>query len=164
MSREKTADLRIGPWQVFMEWSEDADQGGPVYLSIEPGDDADPWEIAGGLSSTVLRQINFQEAIDQWRRESPGTVLDEYFRERLRELVSEGVTDQYLAYLASVYVGMVRAGEKGITAKLADATGKKLDTVKAHLKAARKREFLTVIPGKAGGQLTEKAAALLGKS
>lgn len=161
MSSEKTAGQRIGPWSVWMEWPDDADQGGPARLVIEPADDALPFETAGGLSSTVLRQINFQDAIDQWRRESPGTVLDEYFGARLCDLLSEGVTDRYLAYLASVYVGMVQAGEKGLTLKLADAIDKKPDTVKSHLKAARKRELLTVIPGKAGGQLTEKATEIL---
>lgn len=157
MSSEKSAEQRIGPWVVWMEWPKDADQGGPVRLTIEPAEDAEPFQVAGGISSTVLREVNFREAADQWRRETPGTVLEEHFGATLRELVAEGVTDKYLAYLSSVYVGMVRAGESRITVKLAEATGKKPDTIKAHLKAARKHEFLTVIPGKAGGQLTEKA-------
>lgn len=163
-SEEKFAEQRIGPWDVWMEWAEDADQGGPVRLIIEPAENAQPLEYAGGISSTVLRQIDFQEAIDQWRRETPGTVLDEHFTAKLRELLAEGVSDTYLAYLTHVYVGMVRAGEKRITAQLADAVGKRPDTVKAHLKTARKRELLTVVPGKAGGHPTDRALELMRES
>lgn len=165
MAVEKTAEQQIGPWTVWMKWDDEADQGGPMRLVIEPSDDAIPEQISGGISSTVLRQVNFREAAEQWRRETPGTVLEEYFRERLKELLqNEGVSEKYLAYLASVYVGMVKAGERGITSKLADAIGRRPDTIKAHLKAARKHELLTVIPGTAGGQLTDKAKDILKES
>ncbi|GDY54216.1 hypothetical protein SVIO_048390 [Streptomyces violaceusniger] len=36
-------------------------------------------------------------------------------------------------------------------------TDKRPETIRSHLKEARKRDLLTTVPGKAGGQLTTKA-------
>jgi DNA-binding IscR family transcriptional regulator len=44
-----------------------------------------------------------------------------------------------------------------VAAKLAEMTGRSPDTIKQHLHRVRKAGFLTTIPGKAGGQLTDKA-------
>ena len=51
---------RIGEWSVLMEWADGAESGGPVRLVIEPVDQTSPPN--GGLSSTVLREVDFQEA------------------------------------------------------------------------------------------------------
>lgn len=80
-----------------------------------PSPEATPQELAGGLSSTVLRQIDFKAAADQWRKlraESPATPGDLDSRaERLRELIDrDGVSDGYLAHLSEAYIYLVQAG------------------------------------------------------
>lgn len=44
-----------------------------------------------------------------------------------------------------------------VTAYLAELTHKRPEAIRGHLKEARKRDLLTTVPGKAGGQLTRKA-------
>ncbi|WP_447041407.1 hypothetical protein [Streptomyces sp. DSM 118878] len=81
--------------------------------------------------------------------------------ERLRKAAAQGVTDEYLALLASAYVGYINRGGAGPLAHLAAQVGKSQSTIKGHLWQARKRDLLTGSAGRAGGALTEKASALL---
>lgn len=157
----------VGPWKVVFRWPQGADQGGPMRMEIQPNPDATADELAAGLSSTVLRQIDFQAAAEEWRKLQPHAEKVTARRmerrsEKLRALVSQGLTDEYLAHLAEAYVYLVRTGERSVAGKLAEMTGKSPDTVKQHLKRVRKAEMLTTVSGKAGGQLTDRAADLLG--
>lgn len=156
-------EQRIGPWQIALAWPDDADQGGPVAISIKPYADATDDELIGGLSSTVLRQIDFQTAREKWM-EAKAKYLDQQDgmaqlrAGQLRQILDrDGVTDTYLAFLANAYVQLTRAGERSVAKKLAEMTGRSPDTVKQHLHRVRKEKMLTAISGKAGGQLTERA-------
>src|SRR5690606_18496541 len=157
---------RIGPWSVLMEWPMEAEQG-PHRIEIRPAEDAGTDEVAGGLSSTVLLQVDFQMGKSEFRKlvEQTSTLNRAYavgmHPARLRELVGQGISDAYLAHLAQAYVDLVRLGEQSVTAKLAEMVGKSPETIRQHDKRVRKAGFLTTITGKAGGRLTDKAYAVL---
>lgn len=159
----------IGPWVVTYAWPNDVDQGGPRTLTIAPAETADPAELAGGLSTTVTRRLDFVRAADEWRqlRRSAAIATDdpEDHRRRqraaLRDAVNRGVNEHYLAVLSAAYVDTVRHGGTGVTATLAELVGRSPETVRAHLKEARKRGLLTASKGRAGGQLTDRAWRVL---
>jgi len=172
---------RIGPWQVELAWPDAAFQVGPVSITVTPADDATDDELMGGLSSTVLRQIDFPQARLDWRAEvvarslddgesgptNPqqgidGVTTDGWRAKGLQEaLARDGVADGYLALLAEAYIVLVKRGDRSIAATLAEMTGRSPDTMKQHLHRVRKAGMLTSIPGKAGGRLTPKAIKTL---
>ncbi|MET8825095.1 hypothetical protein ABZX40_12425 [Streptomyces sp. NPDC004610] len=153
----------VGPWRVLLTWASDADPAsGPTRVLITPHPDADPASIQGGTSSTVLRQIDFKKAGDQFRAARPTDTLHEVAQDTEAEalrwlLATEGVSDAYLAFLAESYVRAVARAAPNVTAHLAELTHKRPETIRGHLKEARKRDLLTTVPGKAGGKLTIKA-------
>ena len=137
---------------------------------------ATPEDVAGGLSSTVVRQLDFLRAADDWResRDSMRSLtgkrrtyehvraeMIESLSAALRAALSGGISDTYLATLSQGYVALVRIGDRSVTATLAEAAGKAPETIRAHLKEARKRDLLTTVRGRAGGRLTDKAEAIL---
>ena len=79
-----------------------------------PSPEATPQELAGGLSSTLLRQIDFKAAADQRRKlraESPATQGISIPAQRLRELIDRDcVSDEYLAHLSEAYIYSCRPG------------------------------------------------------
>ncbi|TWV43386.1 hypothetical protein FRZ03_18630 [Streptomyces misionensis] len=159
----------LGPWVIEMQWPKGATQGGPAVLVVRPkGGTGYP---PGGISSTVLRQIDFKEAGEALRRQTAVSELRSEVRERyeadrtqrLKRAAAQGVTDEYLALLASAYVTYVNQGGIGPLAHLAERVGKSQSTVKGHLWQARKRGLLTGSAGRAGGALTEKASAILAR-
>ncbi|MFE3630765.1 hypothetical protein [Streptomyces goshikiensis] len=156
---------RIGSWKVTMWRPVGSAGGGPQEIRIEPHEDGDPQEIARGLSSTVLRQIDtrsFVETLDT--APSPiGDAVDEEV-DLLRGWLADaprGVSDRYLAMLSAVYVRVVEIGDRAPIQALEQITSTKQATLKGHLRAARQRGFLTKVEGKAGGQLTDKAEQTL---
>ncbi|MFE2972041.1 hypothetical protein ACFXKC_52495 [Streptomyces sp. NPDC059340] len=148
---------------MLMRWAANADPAsGPTRVLITPHPDADPATTQGGVSSTVLRQVDFKKAGDQFRAARPAVpeqqVTQEAEGDVLRWLLgSEGISDAYLAFLAEAYVRAVSRGVPNITAHLAELTHKRPETIRSHLKKARKRDLLTTVPGRAGGQLTTRA-------
>ncbi|KAA6214099.1 hypothetical protein CP973_33715 [Streptomyces albofaciens JCM 4342] len=157
----------IGPWRVLLCWAADADPAsGPTRVLITPRPDADPADTQGGVASTVLRQIDFKKAGEQFRSVRPTSTEREIGQdpegEGLRWLLnSEGVSDAYLAFLAESYVRAVSQAVPNVTAHLAALAHKRPETIRGHLKEARKRDLLTTVPGKAGGRLTPKAAEIV---
>jgi hypothetical protein len=155
----------LGAWVVVMEWPEGVINGGPGRLVIEP---ADGYPI-GGLSQTVLRQVDFKDGIERFRKqlaasERRSQLRDDYENkrgERIRAALSAGVTDEYLALLASAYISAANRGQPMPNEYLAEVVGKTTSTVRGHLWQARKRDLLTGSPGRVGGQLTPKAVAIL---
>lgn len=162
----------IGPWQVHIEWPPNADQGGPWYLTVRPNPQASPEELTGGLSTTVLRQVNFQAAANEWRKfagvtDRHATVFREFqehinnLDHALKDRIDKGVNESYLAWLSLAYVYLVNAGEDSVTRNLAELVGRQPETIRAHLKMARAAKLLTTVKGKAGGHLTEKSEAII---
>jgi hypothetical protein len=156
---------RVGAWTVTFWWPAEATTGGPRGVYVEPAEDADPQEVARGISTTVLRQINIAEAA-----ENVGPLLGkvqglketfENAQEVFSRLLSKGITDEYLAFLSVLYVKSVDSGRRAPIQDLATLSGRNQATLKGHLREARKRQILTKVEGKAGGQLTEKAKRLL---
>jgi hypothetical protein len=158
---------KLGDWVAEMTWTEGEIQGGPSMLVIRP---KDPDNVpAGGLSSTVLREVDFKAAaatMHELMRESAAFM--ELIRERqksgrktidfVREALAEGVTDDYLALLAMEYVGRVNTGQEKPVDHIAEELGRSLGTVKGHLWQARKRGLLTGgSAGRKGGDVSEEA-------
>ncbi|MER6333011.1 hypothetical protein ABT298_27565 [Streptomyces sp. NPDC001034] len=76
-------------------------------------------------------------------------------------LANEGVSEPYLAMLAATYKTMADLGAPAPVRWLARLIGRRSETVKDHLKRARREGYLTTVAGKAGGDLTEKATQAL---
>ena len=155
----------LGAWVVTFWWPIDARSGGPRAISLEPAPDADPQEIARGISSTVLRQINIADAIKQFESVVGPTLA---LKEKLKEsaiifdsLLRNGISDEYLAALSAQYVKSADMGSRAPIQDLMMWTGKNQATLKGHLREARKRGLLTKVEGKAGGRMTEKAIRLM---
>lgn len=160
----------LGPgmeWVCEMEWPEGVTQGGPAWLVVRPSDpDGYP---PGGISSTVLREIDFRDAVDRLRRqlavsERRGRARERYEEgrsERLRAALSEGITEQYLALLSSAYVSLTNHGQAKPLERLAEMADKSAAAIKNHLWQATRKGFLERHAGRAGGKLTEKSIALL---
>ena len=148
---------RIDGWAVTCTWDDQVSTLGPARIVVEPAEGADWYATAGGISSTVLRQIaperpaGFLAARDDRARELLAFASNAYGPS----------TDEYLAALANAYVTV--AEEQNPGGALAEITGKSVSTVKAHVQAARKRGFLTTIPHRAGGALTHEAAEPLSR-
>ncbi|MFH8588213.1 MULTISPECIES: hypothetical protein [Streptomyces] len=155
---------RIGAWKITMWIPFAASVGGPQELVIEPHEEADPQEVARGITSTVLRQI---DTAGVWEKIQPARDLAiaghgeiEEFRRKLAGL-PKGISDEYLALLSALYVRFVNRGVRAPIHVLEVWTETKQATLKGHLRAARQRGFLTKVEGKAGGQLTDKAVETL---
>jgi hypothetical protein len=162
---------KLGGWVAEMTWTGDEIQGGPSTLVIRP---KDPGNVpAGGLSSTVLREVDFRAAaatMHDLMRESAAfmeTVRESQKQwkktiEFVREALAEGVTDDYLALLAERYVTLVNTGQEKPVDHLAEELGRSLPTVKGHLWQARKRGLLTGgSAGRKGGEISEEARQLV---
>jgi hypothetical protein len=75
---------KLGDWVAEMTWAEGDIQGGPSMLVIQP---ADPDNVpAGGLSSTVLRAVDFRTAAATLHEAmSESAAVLEQIRERQRK-------------------------------------------------------------------------------
>ncbi|MEU7183450.1 MULTISPECIES: hypothetical protein [Streptomyces] len=155
---------RIGAWKVTMWMPLDSTSGNPREIRIEPHEEADPQEVARGITSTVLRQVDTaafaKDAGSMTKLTRAGQQAIENFRRELAGL-PKGVSDEYLAVLSALYVRFVNLGRTAPAQDLELWTGTKQATLKGHLRAARQRGFLTKVEGKAGGQLTDKAIETL---
>lgn len=152
-------------WVVIMEWPEGVENGGPSRLVIEPIDKMP----VGGLSSTVLRRVDFKGGIEGLReqiaasaaREEETKGLREFERKQIRALMSDGVTQQYLSILAWHYVRAADRGQANINEYLAGLVGKPVGTVRGHLMRARREGLLSGTHGKKGGELSAAASELV---
>ncbi|WP_433657556.1 hypothetical protein ACQPW1_38380 [Nocardia sp. CA-128927] len=155
-----------GPWTIEYSWPADTPQGNPWKVVIEPAAGASEEDLAGGIPATLLRRINLTQAAEIRRQREPvSEALNElqwnYRGFRLRELRAEGITDLYLAVLANAYELIVTEGNKSVVPRLGELVGASQETIKMHLKEARRRDLLTTVRGRAGGQVTEKAKEFL---
>ncbi|MGB5794531.1 MAG: hypothetical protein WBH51_01920 [Mycolicibacter algericus] len=152
-------------WMVLMEWPDGVEDGGPARLVIEPIDKMP----VGGLSSTVLRKIDFREAIEEFREQVAASdrrahdyeALRKFERDQLLSALAEGVTDRYLAMLSWHYVRAAERGQANINDYLAELVGKPVGTVRGHLIRARHDGLLSGSHGRKGGELSAEAERLI---
>ena len=165
-----TVDL--GPnceWVAEMQWPEGKTQGGPAVLVIHSADPAS--YPAGGLSQTVLREVDFKGALDKLRRQLESSKRWDQARRQNQETVvaalvdhaGGSITPEYLALLSRVYVGAVNHGQAKPLDYLAEVTGNSPAAIKNHLWQATRKGLLERSSGRAGGRVTEKAATLISK-
>lgn len=164
---QRTAKTNLGPhgeWVAEVRWPEGQTQGGPTELVIRPS--APGTYPPGGLSQTVLRDVDFKDALlglqlvahaEPFRQESAETVLD-----LLRGQAASGaITSDYLAALSWAYVVAVSRGQSKPLDYLAEETGKSPAAIKNHLWQATRKGLLERSPGRAGGKLTDEAWSVL---
>lgn len=166
-----TVTRDLGPeyeWVVDMQWPDGVTEGGPAVLMIYP---SDPEKCpVGGLSQTVLRDVDFKDALNKLRfhlaHSREWSASRERSREKLASLLADhaasgSVTPEYLALLARVYVGAVSQGQDKPLAYLQEVTGKSAASIKNHLWRATRDKYLERSPGRAGGTITGKGADVL---
>jgi hypothetical protein len=157
-------------WLVVMEWPAGVENGGPARLTIEPIGDMP----VGGLSSTVLRRLEFGSAIEKLReqiaddqardsaRTAESAAIAKWRAGRLRSALAGGGGEDYLALLSDEYVRAVNRGQAKVNDYLAEMIGKPVSTVRGHLWRARKQGLLMdTDPGRKGGQLGPEAKRIV---
>jgi hypothetical protein len=165
-----TTDL--GPnmeWVAEMQWPEGQTQGGPAVLVIYPSnpDECPP----GGLSQTVLRDVDFKYALDRLRTSLANSKRWDRARQKNEDQVvallvahaDEGLTEEYLTLLSRVYVGAVNQGQEKPLEYLAKTADKSPAAIKNHLWQATRKGYLERSPGRAGGHITGRAAEVMEK-
>jgi hypothetical protein len=156
----------IGGWTVEMYWPEDEIQGGPLKLVVRPTDENNV--PPGGISSTVLREIDFRTGAAKAREEVAADDLwytqaaPQVSMPLLRALLDTGgITDVYLVMLAVEYVARVVGGEAKPVDHIAEELGKSPGTIKGHLWQARNRGLLKGgSAGRKGGYVPPEAAQI----
>ncbi|MFF4223217.1 hypothetical protein ACFYZH_10170 [Streptomyces abikoensis] len=155
-----------GAWTIRMWWPTGPITGGPQRVTVEAAKGASARDVARGISSTILRQIDTasatENAADLSTSDLPGTSDFERQGHALRALLAqEGVSAAYLALLASLYRDMANSGKRALIPDLAAFVDRSPVTVKGHLQQARREGYLTGTHGKTGGELTSKAREVL---
>lgn len=168
---EVRTEQEIGGWTVDLYWVSDDIQGGPTKVVVRPTDEKHA--PLGGVSSTILRQINFRAGATKARekvaaedvsyeQEAEGEKPPQVAMPLLRSMLdTSGVTDVYLVMLATEYLARVARGEEKPVDHIAEELGRSLGTVKNHLWRARKDGFLKGgSAGRKGGYVPPEAAQM----
>ncbi|MFI5944397.1 hypothetical protein ACIBCB_29710 [Streptomyces uncialis] len=159
-----------GAWDIHMWWPSGPVTGGPQRVTIEKAEEAPERDVARGISTTVLRRLDLAAAVKAAQDAAPS--LEEGAREATQAIEAagvaakqlldrEGVSAPYLVTLSTVYVHMAGTGAVRPVDWLARLIERRPETVRDHLKKARRDGFLSSLAGKAGGDLTDKAKAVL---
>lgn len=138
-------------------------------MTVEAAEDTATRDVARGISTTVLRRLDLAAAMKlaeeapelQQGMEEVTAKVEEAGSSAGLLLANEGVSETYLAMLAATYKTMADLGAPAPVPWLARLIGRRPETVKDHLKRARREGYLTTLAGKAGGELTEKATETL---
>lgn len=178
----------VGPWQVYAKWPDDSG-GGPTELVIKPHPDADPEEIARGITTGTLRAIPLPQMVRE-RHKVKHAVLAEvtpvikalennketmgWVLASMRDMISAqprpgrvGRPDVFYACVAFAYTFALLAskGSKaGPVSWLTATTKSDRKTVENWIKVARDRGMLSEPrPGIAEGTITKLGKAELMK-
>ncbi|UEA58376.1 hypothetical protein LK459_17590 [Gordonia otitidis] len=139
----------IGGWIAEVHWLADDIQAGPTSVVVRPSEAGKT--PAGGVSSTILRQIDFRTAAAQAREISSARADDTEHEDKppqvamplLKSILdSGGVTRLYLTLLATEYLARVERGQPKPVDHIAEELDRSLGTVKNHLWKARHEGIL----------------------
>lgn len=168
MEREGGIEVvqRHDAWTVRLWWPEGAIAGGPQRVVIEATDEAPIGQVMQGIATTTLRRIDLAGARLQATEAAPATTIEprplERFGPAARKLLEdEGVSSSYLAAVSALYVAMLDSGETAFVPRIAQHLGRRLETIRNHLKQARRDGYLTTVKGRAGGELTQEARNII---
>ncbi|MEU8403191.1 hypothetical protein AB0C28_49130 [Nonomuraea sp. NPDC048892] len=135
-----------------------------VTLDITPYDteSAERALDTDGITVQVLRSVPLGEArriIGEWG----DRIRERFYPELLPLPIPSRVESEHdYALVAGAYVQLTHRGERKPVQAMAEAAGVGRDTMSARIRRAREMGLLvTYGPGKPGGELTPKAAALL---
>ncbi|WP_411124888.1 hypothetical protein [Streptomyces sp. x-19] len=161
---------RQGAWNIRMWWPSGPVTGGPQRITVEEAEDAPARDVARGISTTVLRRLDLAGAVKAAHDAAPNLedkvrgiteTIEEAGKTAGRLLALEGVSAPYLVMLSATYVQMAGTGANRPVDWLAGLIERRPETVRDHLKKARRDGYLSSLAGKAGGELTDKATAVL---
>lgn len=152
---------RVGAWKAVAWWPPGV-RGGPHELRLIPDENADPADVARGISTNTLVTVPLAKMTTEHSDLAPQTdealvtlrALDQGGRGRMRSPL-------WHALIAEEYTRLVASGERKPVQAIAVRTGRSSDAVREWVRKARQLGFLTAEPGKASGKLTDKARALL---
>lgn len=158
-----------GGWVIRMWWPVGPITGGPQRMTVEPAEGAEPRDVVRGISTTVLRRLDLAAAVNLAKKapkaqetlEDVTRSLDASGEAAGRLLAAEGVSERYLAMLAATYAAMAESGAPAPVPWLARLIERRPETIKDHLKKARRDGYLGTVAGKAGGEVTDKTRAAL---
>ncbi|HWT78643.1 MAG TPA: hypothetical protein VN648_07550 [Candidatus Methylomirabilis sp.] len=153
-------------WAITATFQVSLDEFPLVAVALSP---ATLWPPRGGLTAEVWRgvRINDLHSMAQQAARLPlgvglGLKIEVDRRGRVRRPGRRGRDDLFYAGWAAKYLDSVATGPAPL-ARLADKEHLNESTIRGILQEARRRGLLTEPPpGRAGGQLTDKALALLG--
>lgn len=152
-------------WRFVAKVDTSSDELPLVYLSLDPATLSPP---SSGLTTETLRNVrtgDLHATARQWLAlppaVGPGLRVDRDALGHPRRPGRRGRPDVFYAQWAARYVReLVRGGD--VIERLARRHHFSTGTVRHFLQVARERDLLTKAPpGRAGGQLTEKAISLL---
>ncbi|MFJ7155844.1 hypothetical protein ACIQUQ_12970 [Streptomyces sp. NPDC101118] len=160
---------RHGGWVIRLWWPAGPVTGGPQRITVEAVDDAESRDVMRGISTTVLRRVDIAAAVEIARTAPEAQRTLEDFTRKLdvlgetagRLLAEEGVSERYLATLSMTYASMAEGGAPAPVPWLARLIGRRPETIKDHLKKARRDGYLGTVAGKAGGRVTGKVDDIL---
>ncbi|MEV6670725.1 hypothetical protein [Streptomyces sp. NPDC051162] len=157
---------QAGAWVIRMWWPTGPVTGGPQRVTVEAAEGAPARDVARGISTTILRQIDTASATGNAANisasERPDASSFEQRGRAVRALLAQGgVSAAYLVVLASLYQDMADTGAKALIPDLAAFADRSPVTIKSHLQQARKEGYLTGAHGKLGSELTPKAREVL---
>ena len=163
---EVTQDLGAG-WAAVMTWpAGEAIQGGPATLTVQPTGEVP----IGGISTPLLRGIDFRAAADEARRQAGrgrsghrSPYSPSHAQSAAKEISAKGITDRALVHVGAWYLNLIAAGTPRPVAAIAEDLGRSETTVRGWLTSARKKGFMTGQHGKLGGRLTPEAFEVLNK-
>ena len=163
-----TISYELEDWTVTASWPDGVLHGGPCELAITPTSAGTC--PAGGISSTLLREIDThtmlvrlreqQASTEKWRASRQAST-DKMNRLLASYAADRKITDTYLALLSRAYVSCVNQGQEKPLVYLAGLTGKTEPAIRNNLWLAVRRGFLERSPGRVGGKVTGKAAGVL---
>lgn len=149
-------EVAAGPFQRLPNGRPD-----PAMPTTQDVSSSAPPDAPAAVTARLLRDVPFGDIIEQIRRNvraqvptfAPGI---EHQPGRRRQ------PDEFYAAVAAAYVQALEAGSRSPARDIADARSYSRSMVNNWIHEARRRDLLTEAPpGRAGGELTERARALL---
>lgn len=163
----------LGDWEAVLWWPP-ASGGGPAEIAIRARPGADPEVVARGITTGTLRSIPVTRITEEMHRrvrkvkDDAGPSLEDMAR-RIRDAVEleprpgrKGRPDAFFADVAAMYAWYVELHYPNPVRMLAEACGLTWKAAARWVRLARVKGFLTAAAGgRPGGELTDKARALL---
>jgi hypothetical protein len=154
--------VRVGPWLVYAP--DHNGSGYPLSLVIVPNPTARAEDILFGITAGVLQKLRIADLRERYREQvEPMLVAREWLVRFMNAAGNKRRDDRFYAVASAAYARLTEAGETAPLRTMAEMAGLPVGTVRTQIREARRRGMLTGVHGRAGGNLTERAAELIGE-